>query len=114
MQKTEICLLHGHPSGSVGVSWVPWLPLIGCDKVTRTNKKKKRNFLAYRKRKTGEWLLGAADSVAQDQVLPQLAECRGESAVHGQVIPIWPRGTFAAPQKRGVFSCARTGRKAEL
>lgn len=53
----------------------PWLPLIGCDKVTRTNEKRKEKFLAYRERKAGEWLLGLVGKVALDWVLRQLDAC---------------------------------------
>lgn len=50
----------------------PWLPPIGCDKVTRTNEKRKEKFLAYRERKAGEWLLGSVGRVAPDWVPRQL------------------------------------------
>ena len=74
MQKTDIGLPRfPHPNaGCVGVSLFPWLPPIGCDKVTRTNEKRKEKFLAYRERKAGEWLLGSVGRVAPDWVPRQL------------------------------------------
>lgn len=75
MQETDICLPRSPPpnAGCVGVSLFPWLPLICCDKVTRTNEKRKEKFLAYKEKRAGEWLLGSIGRVALDWDLPQLA-----------------------------------------
>lgn len=97
-------------AGWVGVSWVPWLPLIGCDKVTRTNEKKKEKILAYRKRTAGEWLLGSVGRVAPGSALLQLAANR-ESAVRRQGIPILPGGTLTAPTKGAALGRIRTDTK---
>lgn len=77
MLKTYIGLPGLPPlnAGCVGVSLFPWLPLIGCGKVTRTNEKRKEKFLAYRERKAGEWLLGLVGRAALDWVLRQLDAC---------------------------------------
>lgn len=111
MQKTEVSPWVTSPNaGWVGVSWVPWLPLIGCDKVTRTNEKKEEKILAYRKRRAGEWLLGSVGRVALGSVLPQLA-ANGESAGQRQGIPSLPRGTLPAPTKGTALRCGRADTK---
>lgn len=78
--RKQTCLPRSPPQCSLGRSWVPWLPLIGFDKVTRTNENKNENILAYRKRTAGEWLLGSVDRVALGSV-PLQPATDGESAV---------------------------------
>lgn len=98
MQKSDICLPRSPPpnAGCVGVSLFPWLPLIGCDKVTRTNEKRKEKFLAYRERRAGEWLLGSVGRVALDCHLPQLAQ-KAQSVGQGSLSRLGER--LPRPQK---------------
>lgn len=92
------------------MSLFPWLPLIGCGKVTRTNEKRKEKFLAYRERRAGEWLLGSVGRVALGWVLLQLAASR-ESTVGRPGIPVSPRGTLTAPVKGAALGCVRIDTK---
>lgn len=112
MQKTDICPPRSPPPNAdcVGVSLFPWLPLIGCDKVTRTNEKRKEKFLAYRERRAGEWLLGSVGRVALDWHLPQLPASR-KSAVSRPGIAIPPWGTLTAPAKGAALGCVWTDKK---
>lgn len=73
-------------------------------------RKEKKNFLAYRERRAGEWLLGSVGRVALDWHLPQLAASR-KSAVHRPGIPIPPEGTLTAPAKGAALGCVWTDTK---
>lgn len=64
MQERKTCSLLDHPQIGWECVRSPWLLLIAQNRVTRTNQKKKRKLLAYRKRKAVEPLLGAEGSVA--------------------------------------------------